>query len=110
MQSNTTIVCSHKISTSEFSVTVDGECLVKRSKLIGELKYDDTRIFNYSTLVGNFTAQLGKISTASPSLLPGAVLMHNDNSSNRFLHFISEHLINKRLSDPSTPSPSFEDA
>jgi len=110
MQSNTKIVCSHKISTSEFSVTVDGECLVKRSKLIGELKYDDPRIFNYFTLVGNFTAQLGKIHTASPSLLPSAVLRHNDNSSNSFLHFIGKHLINKTLSDPSTPSPSFKHA
>jgi len=37
-------------------------------------------------------------------------IMHNYNSSYRFSQFIGEYLINKTLSDPSTPSPRFEDA
>ena len=41
MQSNTTIISSQHISTGEFRVTVDGEGRVKRSKLVGDLKYDD---------------------------------------------------------------------
>ena len=110
MQSNTTIVCSQQISTGKFKVTVDGEGRVKRSKLIGELKYDDPRIFNHSTSVGNFTAQLAKLLRRSPGQLLDDGIMHNDNSSNSFLHFIGEYLINKTLSNPSTPSPSFEDA
>ena len=107
MQSDTTIICSQKISTGEFKVTVDGEGHVKRSKLIGELKYDDPTIFNRSTTVGNFTAQLARLFRAPPG---EAGIMHNDNSSHSFSQFIGEYLINKTLSDPLTPSPSFEDA
>ena len=110
MQSNTTIICSQQISTGEFKVTVDGEGRVKRSKLIGELKYDDPTIFNRSTSVGNFTAQLATLFRASPMKGIDFGIMHNDNSSHSFSQFIGEYLINKTLSDPSTPSPSFEDA
>ena len=110
MQSNTTIICNQQISTGEFRVTVDGEGRVKRSKLIGELKYDDPRIFNGSTSVGNFTAQLAMLLRAPPRKGLDFGIMHNDNSSNSFPQFIGEYLINKTLSDPSTPSPSFEDA
>ena len=110
MQSNTTIICSQKISTGEFMVTVDGEGRVKRSKLIGALKYDDPRIFNRFTSLGNFTAQLA-ILLSAPLYSGGYIgTMHNDNSSRSFPQFIGEHLIKKTLSDPSTPSPSFEDA
>ena len=109
MQSNTTIICSPQISTGEFRVTVDEEGHVKRSKLIGELKYDDPGIFNHSTAVGNFTAQMAFILNSCPK---GGDLsiMHNDHLSHSFPQFIGEHLINKNLSDPSTPPPSLEDA
>ena len=110
MQSNTTIICSQQISTGEFQVTVDGEGHVKRSKLIGELKYNDPTIFHHSTSVGNFTAQLAMLFQAPLGISGNTGLMHNDNSSYSFPHFIGEYLINKTLSDPSTPSPSFEDA
>jgi len=110
MQSNTTVICSQQISTGEFRVTVDGEGRVKRSKLIGELKYNDPRIFNHSTSVGNFTAQLARLLSVPPRNALDFSILHNDNSSNSFLHFVGEYLINKTLSDPSTPSPSFEDA
>ena len=110
MQSNTTIICSQQIATGEFRVTVDGEGRVKRSKLIGELKYNDPRIFNRSTSVGNFTAQLALLLSAPPGRAPNFGIMYNDNSSHSFSQFIGEHLISKTLSDPSTPSPSFEDA
>jgi len=110
MQSNTTIVCSQQISTGQFKVTVDGQGRVKRSKLIGELKYDDPRIFNHSTSVWNFTAQLAKLLSGAPQHSLDYGIMHNGNSSHSFLHFIGEYLINKTLSNPSTPSPSFEDA
>jgi len=113
MQSNTTIICSQQISTGEFRVTVDGEGRVKRSKLVGDLKYDDPRIFDRSTSVGNFTAQLAiLLSTplgAGFREMPFGA-MHNDNSSHSFPQFIGEYLINKHLSNPSTPSPNFEDA
>ena len=110
MKSNTTIICSQQISTGEFRVTVDGEGRVKRSKLIGELRYDDPRIFNASSSVGNFKAQLAWL-FISPRTFPLSYpLMHNDNSSHSFSQFLGEHLINKMLSDPATPSPSFEDA
>ena len=110
MQSNTTIICSQQISTGEFKVTVDGEGRVKRSKLIGELKYNDPTIFNRSTSVGNFTTQLATLFRAYPMKGIDFGIMHNDNSSHSFSQFLGEHLINKTLSDPSTPSPSFEDA
>ena len=107
MKSNTTIICSQQISTGEFRVTVDGAGRVRRSQLIGELRYDDPRIFNASTSAGNFTAQLVWLLTEPRS---HAGVMHSDNSSHSFSQFIGEHLINKTLSDPATPSPSFEDA
>ena len=107
MKSNTTIICSQQISTGEFRVTVDGAGRVKRSQLIGELRYDDPRIFNASTSAGNFTAQLVGL-LIEPRSHSG--IMHNDDSSHSFSQFIGEHLINKTLSDPATPSPSFEDA
>ena len=110
MQSNTTIICSQQISTGEFKVTVDGEGRVKRSKLIGELKYNDPTIFNRSTSVGNFTTQLATLFRAYPMKGIDFGIMHNDNSSHSFSQFLGEYLINKTLSDPSTPSPSFEDA
>ena len=110
IQSNTTIICSQQISTGEFKVTVDGEGHVKRSKLIGELKYNDLTIFNRSTSVGNFTAQLAKLFCAPPGKMFEFGNMHSDNSSHSFSQFIGEYLINKTLSDPATPSPSFEDA
>ena len=110
MQSNTTIICSQQISTGEFKVTVDGEGRVKRSKLIGELKYNDPTIFNRSTSVGNFTAQLATLFRASPMKGIDFGIMHNDNSSHSPSQFIGEYLIKKTLSDPATPSPSFEDA
>ncbi|PUU81906.1 hypothetical protein B9Z19DRAFT_1190850 [Tuber borchii] len=110
MQSNTTIICSQQISTGLFRVTVDGEGHVKRSKLIGELKYNDLGIFNRSTSVRNFTAQLARLLRAPPGQELNSGVMHNDNSSHSFSQFIGEYLINKNLSDPSTPSPSFEDA
>ena len=110
MQSNTTIICSQQISTGEFKVTVDGDGHVKKSKLIGELKYNDPTIFNRSTSVGNFTAQLATLLSKPPKSGYTSGIIHNENSSYSFPHFIGEYLINKRLSDPSTPSPSFEDA
>ena len=110
MQSNTTIICNQQISTGKFRVTVDEEGRVKRSKLIGELEYDDPRIFNRSTSVGNFTGQLAMLLRTPPRRGPDFGIMHNDNSSHSFSQFIGEYLINKTLSDPSTPPPSFEDA
>jgi len=110
MQSNTTIICSQQISTGEFKVTVDGEGHVKKSKLIGELKYNDPTIFNRSTSVGNFTAQVATLLSKPPKSGVTSGIIHNENSSHSFPHFIGEYLINKTLSDPSTPSPSFEDA
>jgi len=110
IQSNTTIICSQQISTGEFKVTVDGEGRVKKSKLIGELTYNDPTIFNRSTSVGNFTVQLATLFRAPPMTGIDFGIMHNDNSSHSFSQFIGEFLIDKTLSDPSTPSPSFEDA
>ena len=110
MKTNTTIICSQQISTGEFRVTVDSAGRVKRSQLIGELRYDDPRIFNASTSVGNFTAQLVSLLIQPTKYTLDFSTMHNDNSSHSFSQFLGEHLINKTLSDPATPSPSFEDA
>ena len=82
---------------------------MKRSQPIGELRYDDPRIFNASTSVGNFKAQLVHLLIQPVSLILDPGIMHNDNSSHSFSLFIGEYLINKTLSDPATPSPSFED-
>ena len=97
-------------SLTEFRVTVDPDGRVKRTKLIGELKYDDPTIFSRSTSVGNFTAQLAMLLRAPPRKGLDFGIMHNDNSSNSFSQFIGEYLIKKTPSDPSTPSPSFQDA
>ncbi|PUU73735.1 hypothetical protein B9Z19DRAFT_1094473 [Tuber borchii] len=110
MQSNTTIICRQQISTGEFMVTVDGEGNVKRTKLIGGLQYDDPRIFNRSTSVGSFTAQLAMLLRVPPKQGFDVGIMHSDDISPCFPQFIGGHLINNTLSDPSTPSPSFEDA
>ncbi|PUU73743.1 hypothetical protein B9Z19DRAFT_1196717 [Tuber borchii] len=99
-----------QISTGEFRVTVDGEGRVKRSKLSGELKYDDPGIFNLLTSVGNFTAQSAMLLRIPPPQRLDVGIMHNDNQSHSFSQFIGEYLINKTLSDLSTPSPNFEDA
>ena len=110
MKSNTAIICSQKISTSEFQVTVGIYGGVRGSEFVGGLKYDDPRLFNRSTSVGNFTAQLAMLLRAPPRKRLDFSIMPNDNSPNSFSQFIGEHLINKTLSDPSTPSPTFEDA
>ena len=110
MQSNTTIICSQQISSGEFKVTVDGGGHVKRSKLIGSLRYNDPTIFDHSTSVGDFTAQLAMLFQTPPGKSMEFDVMHNDNSSHSFSQFIGEYLIKKTLSDPATPSPSFDDA
>jgi len=110
MQTNTAIVYSTRISTSEFQVTVDGKGHMKKTKRIRELKYNDSRIFNHSTSVGNFTAQLAKLLSAPPWTGANYGVMNNNNSSNSLSHFVGEYLINKTLSHPSTSSPILEDA
>lgn len=110
MQSNTTIVCSQQISTGEFMVIVDEKGCVHRSKLIGELKYNNSRIFNRVTSVGNFTAQLAMLLPVPSKDGFDVGIMHNHNTSHCFSQFIGEYLINKTLSDSSIPSPNFEDA
>ena len=110
MKSNTTIICSQQISTGEFRVTVDGSGRVKRSQLIGELRYNDPRIFNASTSTENFTAQLVSLLIQPARYISYFGIIHDDNLSHSFSQFLGEHLINKTLSDPTTPSPSFEDA
>lgn len=37
-------------------------------------------------------------------------MIHNDKTSHTFVQFISKNQMNKTHSDPSTPSPSVEDA
>ncbi|KAG0127965.1 hypothetical protein HOY82DRAFT_624030 [Tuber indicum] len=109
IQSHTTIACNQQISTGEFKVTVDGNGRVKRSELIGQLKYNDPRLFNHSTTIRNFTAQLGVLFGAHPMGGHQGV-MHDDNSAHIFPQFIGEYLTNKTLSNPGTPPPSFEEA
>ena len=75
-----------------------------------ELKYDYPGIFNRWTSVGNFTAQLAMLLRTPPPQRLDVGIMHNDNQPHSFSQFIGEYLVNKTLSDPSTPSPSFEDA
>jgi len=110
MYSNTTIICNQQVSTGQFMVRVDGEGRMKRSKLIGELKYDDRRIFYYSTSARNFTAQLAMLHVEPPWNRLDYGIMHNDNSFHSFSHLIGEYLVTKTLSDSSPPSPRFEDA
>ena len=90
-------------------MTVDGKGRVNRSKLIEELKYNNSRIFNRATSVGNFTAQLAMLLCVLPKHRFDVGIMHNDNTSHCFSQFIGEYLINKTLSDSSIPSPNFED-
>jgi len=110
IQSNTTIICSQQISTCLVRVTADEEGREKKSKLIGEVKYEDAAIFNRCTSVGNFTAQLAIPLRAPPRQKSNTSIMHNDNSSHTFSQFISQYLINKNISDPSNSSPIFQDA
>jgi len=109
MYSNTRIIYSQKISTAKFRVTADQKGRGKRSKLIGQHQYYDPRIFNYSTSVGNFTAQLAMLLRAPAGNLLDYGVMQNHNSTHSLSQFIGECLINKTLSDPSTPPPSFAD-
>jgi len=83
---------------------------MKRSKLIGELKYKDLNIFDHSTSVRNFTAHLGMLFCDAPGLKWDLGIIHNDSTSHTFVRFIGKNLMNKTRSDPSTPSPSFKDA
>jgi len=110
MQSNTTIICSQQIGTGEFKVAVDEQGRVKRSKPIRELKENDASIFNYSTSVGNFTAQVVMLFRALPKRVIDFGIMHNDNQTHSFSQLIGGYLISRALSQPSTPSPNFEDA
>jgi len=91
-------------------MTVDGEGRVIISNLIEGLKYDDPGIFYHSTPVSNFTTQLAMLLRTPPLQRLDVGIMHNDNTSHCFSQFIGKYLINKTLSNPSTPSPSFVDA
>ena len=110
MQSNTTIICHPQIATGKFRLTVDEQGRVKRSRLISELIYNNASIFSHSTSIANFTAQLAMLLRAPPKRVIDFGIMHNDNQTHSFSQFIGGYMINKTLSDPSAPSPSFEDA
>ena len=107
---NTTILCTQQISSAEFTVVVDGNGFVRKFKRLTPLSYDNSSLFNHSTPIASFKAQLSSIIRTNPSSSGrdrGG--LHNDKDPRTLPHFLLEYG-RETLCDPSTPPPSFENA
>ena len=106
---NTTILCTQQISSAEFNVVVDNRGFVQKSKRLTPLGYDNSSLFNHSTTITSFKAQLNTIIRTDPSTGRDTGAMHNYD----FPRSLSQYLIqisslDTQLCDPAAPPPSFE--
>ena len=107
---NTTILCAPQISSAEFNVVVDNKGHVQKFKRLTPFTYDDSAIFNHSTTIASFKAQLNTIIQLSPYAISDTAWMHSDQHPRGLPHYFIESAAQAPLCDPSTPPPSFEDA
>ena len=106
---NTTILCTQQISSAEFNVVVDNKGFVQKSKRLTPFSYDNSSLFNHSTTITSFKAQLNTIIRTDPSTGRDTGAMHNSD----FPRSLSQDLIrfrsfDRQLCDPLAPPPSFE--
>ena len=104
---NTTMLCTQQISSAEFNVVVDNKGLVQKFKRLTPFSYDNSSLFNHSTTIASFKAQLNAIIGTGPY---GAdrIVMHNDRDPRNLAFSFIESTDLGPLCDPSTPPPSFE--
>ena len=107
---NTTILCTPLISSAEFNVVVDNKGNVQKFKRLTPFTYDDSSIFNQSTTIASFKAQLHTTIRLSPYTVTGTAWVHSDHYPRSLPHYFIESAAQAPLCDPSTPPPSFEDA
>ena len=105
---NTTILCTQQISSAEFNVVVDNKGLVQKSKRLTPFSYDNSLLFNHSTTITSFKAQLSTIIRTSPYSGLDAGVMHITPFTRNLLHYLVELMTDGDVSYPSTPPPSFE--
>ena len=106
---NTTILCTQQISSAEFNVVVDNKGFVQKSKRLTPFSYDNSSLFNHSTTITSFKAQLSTIIRTDPSRGrdPGALR----NSSATFglsQYLIRFYFLDTDSYDLSAPPPPFE--
>ena len=107
---NTTILCTQHISSAEFNVVVDNSGFVQRFKRLTPLTYDRFSLFNHSTAITSFKAQLSTIIRTNPASGKDSAGVHSDEYPRSFPHYLIEQRSIKPLYNPSTPPPSFGDA
>ena len=107
---NTTILCAPQISSAEFNVVVDNKGHVQKFRRLTPLTYDSTSIFNHSTTIAGFKAQLHIIILTNPYSSRDVARMHSNQYTRSLVHYFIESRAQTPLCDPSTPPPSFEDA
>ena len=105
---NTTILCTQQIFSAEFNVVVDNKGLVQKSKRLTPFSYDNSSLFNYSTTITSFKAQLSTIIRTGPYTGFDAGVMHSAPFTRNLLHYLVDLMTGRKLCDPSTPPPSFE--
>ena len=105
---NTTILCTQQISSAEFNVVVDNKGFVQKSKPLTLSSYDNSSLFNHSTTITNFKAQLSTIIRTDPSTGRDTGDMHSSDRPGSLPHELIRMHSNFSSYDPSTPPPSFE--
>ena len=107
---NTTIICTQKISSAEFNVVVDNKGHVQKFKRLTPFSYDDSSLFNHSTTITSFKAQLSTLIRTNWDGERDIGALHNDRYPRSLPHYFIEYMGPRPLCDPSTPPPSFEDS
>ena len=108
---NTTILCAQQISSAEFKVVVNNDGVVQRFKRLTPFAYDNSSLFNHSTTITSFKAQLATILRTNPSSGKDSGAIHSPNTPRSLPHaFIDseEDEDEPLLCDPGLPPPSFE--
>ena len=105
---NTTILCTQQISSAEFNVVVDSNGFVQSFERLTPFSYDNSSLFNHSTTIASFKAQLKTLTGTNWRRDTG--VMHNDKDTHSLPHYFIESKGLGPSCDPSTPPPSFEDA
>ena len=90
-------------------MVVDSNRIVRDFERLTPFTYDDSSLFNYSTTITNFKAQLSTIIRTNPPNGRDTGGMHNDIFPSTFYQYVMEAAwCNYNLSLPEKPLPSFE--
>lgn len=108
---NVTLVCQQRLTTAMFEVTVDERERVQYFKKLEGSDKDPAGLFQDTTTMRNFTAQVATIVQLSASLRPrygNEMYWHNDTIPRKAPHYLVDNLLKTSFCDPSQPLADFK--